>query len=54
MKKNWNEYFGFNIESIIELDHFLARFNVKINIQNVSARAMGHFSHENRLACVCP
>ena len=32
-----NEYFLFNFELIIELNHFLARFNVKMNNQNVSA-----------------
>ena len=34
-----NEYFGFSFEWNIELNHFLARFNEKMNIQNVSARA---------------
>ena len=34
-----NEYFGFYFELNIELNHFLARFNEKMNIQNVSARA---------------
>ena len=33
-----NEYFGFSFEWNIELNHFLARFNEKMNIQNVSAR----------------
>ena len=32
-----NEYFRFNFELNIELNHFLARFNVKMNNQNVSA-----------------
>ena len=31
-----NEYFRLNFELNIELSHFLARFNVKINNQNVS------------------
>jgi len=31
-----NEYFWFNFELNIELNHFLARFNVKMNNQNVS------------------
>ena len=34
-----NEYFGFYFELNIELNHFLARFNEKMNIQNVSTRA---------------
>ena len=34
-----NEYVGFYFELNIELNHFLARFNEKMNIQNVSARA---------------
>ena len=34
-----NEYSGFSFEWNIELNHFLARFNEKMNIQNVSARA---------------
>ena len=32
-----NEYFRFNFELNIELNHFSARFNVKMNNQNVSA-----------------
>ena len=32
-----NEYFLLNFELNIELNHFLARFNVKMNNQNVSA-----------------
>ena len=32
-----NEYLRFNFELNIELNHFLARFNVKMNNQNVSA-----------------
>ena len=32
-----NEYFLFNFELNIELNHFLAQFNVKMNNQNVSA-----------------
>ena len=31
-----NEYLRFNFELNIELNHFLARFNVKMNNQNVS------------------
>ena len=31
-----NEYFQFNFESNIKLNHFLARFNVKMNNLNVS------------------
>ena len=41
-----NEYFWFNFELNIELNHFLARFNVKMNNQNVSATptpSPGHF-----------
>ena len=38
-----NEYFGFYFELNIELNHFLARFNEKMNIQNVSARATLEF-----------
>ena len=36
-----NEYFWFNFELNIELNQFLARFNVKINNQNVSATPRG-------------
>ena len=32
-----NEYFRFNFELNIELNHFLARFNIKMNNQNISA-----------------
>ena len=32
-----NEYFRFNFEMNIELNYLLARFNVKMNNQNVSA-----------------
>ena len=32
-----NEYFRLNVELNIELNHFFARFNVKMNNQNVSA-----------------
>ena len=31
-----NEYFGFCFELNFELNHFLARFNEKMNFQNVS------------------
>ena len=34
-----NEYFGFSFELNFELNHILARFNEKMNIQNGSARA---------------
>ena len=34
-----NEYFGFCFELNFELNHFLARFNEKMNFKNVSARA---------------
>ena len=34
-----NEYFGFCFELNFELNHFSARFNEKINFQNVSNRA---------------
>ena len=37
MNNSLNEYLRFNFELNIELNHFLARFNVKINNQNVSA-----------------
>ena len=36
MNNSLNEYLRFNFELNIELNHFLARFNVKINNQNVS------------------
>ena len=35
-----NEYFGFCFELNFELNHFLARFNEKMNFQNVSYRAI--------------
>ena len=35
-----NEYLRFNFELNIELNHFLARFNVKMNNQNVSLTPM--------------
>ena len=35
-----NEYFGFCFELNFELNHFSARFNEKMNFQNVSPRAM--------------
>ena len=34
-----NEYFGFCFELNFELNHFLAKFNEKMNFQNVSNRA---------------
>ena len=34
-----NEYFGFCFELNFELNHFKARFNEKMNFQNVSPRA---------------
>ena len=37
MNNSLNEYLRFNFELNIELNHFLARFNVKMNNQNVSA-----------------
>ena len=35
-----NEYSGFCFELNFELNHIKARFNEKMNFQNVSARAM--------------
>ena len=35
MNNSLNEYLRFNFELNIELNHFLARFNVKMNNQNV-------------------
>ena len=37
MNNSLNEYLRFNFELNIELNHFLAQFNVKMNNQNVSA-----------------
>ena len=37
MNNSLNEYLRFNFEVNIELNHVLARFNVKMNNQNVSA-----------------
>ena len=34
-----NEYFGFCFELNFELNHFWAKFNEKMNFQNVSNRA---------------
>ena len=34
-----NEYLRFNFELNIELNHFLARFNEKMNFQSVSPKA---------------
>ena len=42
-----NEYFGFCFELNFELNHFLARFNEKMNFQNVSNRA--NLSRDNVL-----
>ena len=36
-----NEYSGFGFELNFELNHFSARFNEKMNFQNVSYRASG-------------
>ena len=41
MNNSLNEYLRFNFELNIELNHFLARFNVKMNNQNVSATPTG-------------
>ena len=41
MNNSLNEYLRFNFELNIELNHFLARFNVKMNNQNVSATPIG-------------
>ena len=35
-----NEYSGFCFELNFELNHFLAKFNEKMNFQNVSFRAI--------------
>ena len=35
-----NEYFGFCFDLNFELNHFSARFNEKMNFQNVSYRAI--------------
>ena len=43
-----NEYFGFCFELNFELNHFSARFNEKMNFQNVSNRAMSG-SHQSSL-----
>ena len=37
-----NEYLRFNFELNIELNHFLARFNVKMNNQNLSPSPTDH------------
>ena len=42
MNNSLNEYLRFNFELNIELNHFLARFNVKMNNQNVSPTPMLH------------
>ena len=44
-----NEYFGFCFELNFELNHFLARFNEKMNFQNVSYRA--NFSTKKEKPC---
>ena len=41
-----NEYFGFCFELNFELNHFLARFNEKINFQNVSNTPMVECNNE--------
>ena len=41
-----NEYFGFCFELNFELNHFSARFNEKMNFQNISNRAI--HEHEAR------
>ena len=38
-----NEYSRFNFELNIELNHFFARFNVKMNNQNISATPIGRW-----------
>ena len=38
-----NEYSGFSFEQNIELKHFLAQFNQKMNIRNISATAIRVF-----------
>ena len=40
-----NEYFGFCFELNFELNHFLARFNEKMNFQNVSHTPMVHMGN---------
>ena len=42
-----NEYFGFCFELNFELNHFWAKFNEKMNFQNVSNRAI--FAPKNAL-----
>ena len=39
-----NEYFGFCFELNFELNHFSARFNEKMNFQNVSYRATSRWA----------
>ena len=46
MNNSLNEYLRFNFELNIELNHFLARFNVKMNNQNVSPTPIyGSYEH---------
>ena len=44
-----NEYLRFNFELNIELNHFLARFNVKMNNQNLSLTPPLHLATAARL-----
>ena len=49
MNNSLNEYLRFNFELNIELNNFLARFNIKMNNQNVSAtpRVGGYFLYND-------
>ena len=52
-----NEYFGFCFELNFELNHFSARFNEKMNFQNVSPRANIQGKEADNLPgflCRCP
>ena len=42
-----NEYSGFCFELKFELNHFKARFNEKMNFQNVSPRATPNICHNH-------
>ena len=44
-----NEYFGFCFELNFELNHFSARFNEKMNFQNISNRAIMYSEFESNL-----
>ena len=46
MNNSLNEYLRFNFELNIEFNHFLARFNVKMNNQNVSATPTCAAAHQ--------